>query len=380
MKKQIAILSALCLMQDWKNFGGDNFNYQGNGNNNRSMEDIINGLKSGSLDWKNFGYNANLSALGYNADVLNFMNYMGIGGGGNISGKSALNFNADSLNYGGVSDMTPQQLRQYLNSSVASGAMTTLKLRAFWTAGAGLSPAPVDVTFFASTFQAGTFNADGDLEFTNSNGDTATITCLTSQNGVNVTMEQIYDLLGSEPFQVAFIRMRPKTQAQLDYAIDILSASQFGSQKTNSINPDDWVDPDQYQLLRVDIPMNVSASKKQGWKWTIDEDQTGSGVSMTLFIPSTVDNTKLLAGQSQVRNLNNGNDPTFWNPAQATNNTIQSLATNPIVKSIMSSGVAPAMGKQMVLEVAKTVDLTNTGLNRPLGGNGGGVNTGGFGV
>ncbi len=307
------------------------------------IKNVIAGLVSGQLDWKN--YNPNTSALGYNADVQNFLNYMG------PAGLSALGFNADALNYNPPND--PEQLRQWLNSQVQSGAMTTYKLRVFYTPGDG-TPAPVDVTFFAMAFNDGVFDSAGNLVFTNTGGDTATIQGLTTHGqGRKVSIQTLFDLTKTEPFTLGFIRMRPKTQAQLDLAMDILSDSQYGSSGSNSIAPDDYVNPDQYQLLRVDVPMNTNCSQKQGFTWTIDEDQTGTGISMTLFIPKTIDPTKQLSGGPAVRNLNQGVNPPFYTPTAATGQ-INAIASNEAIKSIIASNVAPSMGQNMIATILKT--------------------------
>jgi hypothetical protein len=229
--------------------------------------------------------------------------------------------------------------------------MTTIKMKVFWTAGIGVEPGPVNVLFFDTTFFEGTFDGSGNLVFTNANGDTATVVCLTEKSpGVFITMKQLYSLTETEPFTIGFIRLRPKSVSQLDNAFSIVKDSQYGANATNSIAPDDYVDPYQYQLLRVDVPMNSHASKKHGFSWTINEDQTGNGVSMTLFIPKTIDPTKALSGQDPTRNLNSGVMPTFYMPsapsgsAQAANSlALGAIASHPAVQSMIKSNVNPAM-------------------------------------
>lgn len=307
-------------------------------------------------DWKYF--NENNSAMGYDADTLKFLNYMG---NGNIQkGMSALGYDADFKGYNMPSLGSQEAIRKYVNEAVASKAMTAIRLRVFYTAGVG-TPANVKITLFDSTFRSGgVFNSDGDLVFTNAGGDTATITCLTENgaDGRTVTMEQLYDMTETEPFMIGFVRLKVKTSAQFDFSMGIIKDGQWGGYGGNSITPDDYVDPDQFQLLRVDIPMNVMASRKSGFTWTIDEDQTGTGIGMTLFIPTTVDPTKALSGQNPVRILNDGVTNEFYMPSLPTNAgkpgqmaAITQAAISAPVKQIMSSSVDQATGQAMIRSI-----------------------------
>lgn len=327
------------------------------------IKDMINQMAAGSMNWKNFS--PNNSALGYDADIQNFLNFMG------YNGMSALGYDADIQNYGGNSALgangntsygapnaqDQKALGAWLNQQVNSGSMTTYKMKAFWTAGGGGTPAPVPVVFFDTTFNGGTFDGSGNLVFTNSNGDTATIVGLTERSpGVFTTMKQLFSLTETEPFKIGFIRLRPKSVSQLDNAFSIVKESQYGASGTNSMAPDDYVDPYQYQLLRVDVPMNCDASKKHGFGWTINEDQTGNGVSMTLFVPMTVDNTKPLSGQSSIRQLNSGVNPQFYMPAGpsgAMQSQLAAIASHPAVKNMMQANVQPTMLANMIKQLPK---------------------------
>lgn len=311
-----------------------------------NFEDLINQAHQGANNWRNFGGN------NFDADLNQFCNWAG------REGLTAFGFDADISNYGGDSALgylPPQNIMQdkkalgaWLDSQVSSGAMTTYKMRTFYTAGVGV-PASVDVTYFAEAFNTGTFSS-GDLVFTNAGGDTATIRGVTKNliSGT-VTMENFMFLTQTEPFTLGFIRMRAKSATQLENAMDIIDGTQFGGAKGNSITPDDYINPDQYQFLRVDVPFNIGISKKKGFKWTIDEDQTGTGVSFTLFIPTTLDPEKALKGESQVRVLNGGNIPPFSNPNMPANlgrpaqpsPKLIAMASNPLVKSIISNANIP---------------------------------------
>lgn len=309
-----------------------------------NFEDLI----SGSNNWKNMGGN------NFDADIMNFMNYLG------REGMSALGFDADISNYGGNSAfgfaMPSQDILQnksalagWLDAQVMAGTMTTYKMRSFYTPGGG-AHGPVDVTYFAQAFNTGTFSS-GDLVFTNATGDTATIRGVT-RNLISgtVTMENFMFLTQTEPFTLGFIRMRAKSADQLENAMDIIDGTQYGGAKGNSITPDDYIDPDQYQFLRVDVPMNVPISNKNGFKWTIDEDQTGKGVSFTLFIPTTYDPQKALKGENPTRVLNAGVVPPFFTPSNASGTgrpmgnvspKLIQMASNPLVKAVIGNKNIP---------------------------------------
>lgn len=307
-------------------------------------------------EWKYF--NANQSAMGFDADTLNFLNYMGNGNA--QRGMSALGYDADFKGYNAPNLGSQAEIRKYVNQMVDSKAMTAIRLRIFYTPGPGV-PANVSITLFDSVFRdGGVFSGGGDLVFTNAGGDTATITCLTENgpSGRRVTMEQLYEMVSTEPFMIGFIRLKVKTSAQFDFSMGIIKDGQYGGYGGNSITPDDYVDPDQYQLLRVDLPMNIMASKKSGFTWTIDEDQSGTGIGMTLFIPTTYDPTKALAGKDPVRVLNDGVTNEFYTPSVPTNagkpravSEIAQMAVSQPIKQIMSSSLDQATGQSMIRNI-----------------------------
>jgi len=326
-----------------------------------NQEKLIAELMTGKRDWKNFSYQRNKSALGYDADIKNFLGFFGPSG---LSALGFRNYDSDFKNfnndYGMPPGMTFAQRSAWLNDQVSSGAMTTSRIRLSYTAVAG-SPQDVDISLFASVFtvnaNAGVFNPDGDLVFTNAGGDFVTITCQTINGSGNqrVTMRQLYDMTLTQPFVIGFCRLDVKTQAQFGNPMGIILQGQFGGYSGNSIVPADFIDPYQYQLLRVDVPMNINASNQEGFSWTVDQDQTGTGIGMTLFIPQTLNPNKQLRGKNPVRMLNDGVIPNFQmpsgpaqNPQQEMAQAIQMVAADPQVKQIISSGVGTGMAQDLV--------------------------------
>lgn len=320
--------------------------------------------KQVNLDWKN--YSPNNSAMGFDADTMNFLNYMGFDG--NRGGKSALGYDSDFRTFNPfevANSMDQKQLRSWLQAQVASGAMTTSRLKIVYTA-VNVSPAPVDITVFNSTFQeGGVFNADGDLVFTNAGGDTATISCTTKNgpNGRTVTLEQLYKMTETQPFTIGFMRMVVQTQSQFTEDIGIVKDGQFGGYGGNSITPDDYVDPNQYQFLRVDVPMNVDASQQNGFTWTINEDQSSPGIAITLFITKTLNPNKQLGGQAPVRVLNEGMTNTFFTPSVPTGEVLSNIAQNPMIKNIISSGVQQDMGQNLIRTILNNPNISEASIN-----------------
>lgn len=338
-----------------------------------TFEEIIKNLQNRSMDWKNFGDNT--SAMGYDSDLFNFMKYMGFdsdlfgytgmaqgytGMAQGFDGITAMGANGLPSWMAGAPDPSDQKkLTGWLNKQVASGAMTTYRMRAFYTADPLGGVDPVSVTFFAGTFNDGTFASNGDLLFTNASGDVATLTGQTRNavNGKFINMRQLMDMMQTEPATLGFMRIRAKTVEQLGYDMGIIKNSQYGGALGNSIVPDDYDDPYQYQFTRVDVPMNVPLSRKDGFTWLIDADQTGNGIGMTMFIPTTLDNTKALQGKDPVRVLNGGQVPTFGTPTAPTSLQAfqtQALAVNPKVQAIIKNPMIPqSVGQQLIKTISK---------------------------
>lgn len=264
-------------------------------------------IEGGSNEFKNFMKSKNYDAdqRNFDADIQNYMR----DGVLNFNGVGAPNWTKDKQ---------------------ASANLTTYKVRIFYTPVAAV-PAPVQVTFFASAFNPGVFAANGDLVFTNAGGDTATIQGLTGTG----SFRSIMTILANEPFGIAFLRMLPQTSAQLFNPLIPFENTQWGGGSFNEITPDDYVNPDQQQLLRVDVPLNFVANQKRGLRWTINTTETiaGGGIGATFFVGETLNPTDALHNKPIVRNLGT-TQPFFTDvPAgQIRNLIMQKMEAKPVMR------------------------------------------------
>lgn len=309
---------------------------------------FLKGMQNNSMQFFNFGpQNSAFGADGQVteeelADAIMVLRNMG------WDGKSAFGFNADAMGFNAdamgfnqnpVFSQMPSgaaQVKAMLQQQVASGALTTFSMRAVYIPGPGPINNPVDVTFFRMNFNNGVFNPLGQLVFTNTTGDTVVVTGLTER------LDILFDIAKTEPFRIAYQRVTPKTQTQFDFSMDVLHNTQWKSGYFNTIEPRVYKDPYQFDQLEIDIPMNMLASRKDGWTWRIDTDQTGNGVSIVLFVSQTLDPSKALQGKPDVRNLNGGNINNFFTPSAPAAQLQQAIMTkelgnlskNPIIKGL----------------------------------------------
>ncbi len=291
---------------------------------------LISDLEDKSMQF--FNYSNNDSAFGYNA-AKQFFSYHGNTAFGYDA--DALNYDADALNFNnGASDGS-----KWTQEKIASANLTTFKCRVVWAlAAGGATSNPVDVVFFRSAFNTGTFDGSGNLVFTNAAGNTATI------RGLTVSMQTLMNITETEPFTIAFARISPKSVTQLDNPMTILKNTQWKSGAFNDIEPDTYIDTYQTQTLRVDVPFNIQVDKKRGFSWTIDPDQTVNGCGITFFVSSTFEPTKALQDKPAVRNLGNGAN-TFYTPnmpaAQLRQDImIKEIGAHPMVQSAIAAHTA----------------------------------------
>lgn len=138
---------------------------------------------------------------------------------------------------------------------------------------------PVSIQLFGTTFgNKPEFTDDGNLEFKNEQGDKVKVIGLTR------TMQSFYAITETEPFRLLFMRITAQTISQYENYIRIEQRTQWDSGKFNSVCPDDYNDPYQYQMLSVDVPINQTMDKKTGVFWDIDPLQIKPGIGIGLFI------------------------------------------------------------------------------------------------
>lgn len=238
-------------------------------------------------DLLNFMYTANPTAFGYDAN--------------------ALGYDANALNYSGPFPSGTQP--KWTQEAIAAANLTSFRCKVIWALGTGgLVKNPVDVTFFRSSFNTGVFNGSGDLVFTNAAGNTATI------KGMNISFQKLMQITETEPFNLAFARIAPKSTSQLLNTMQILENTQWGSFKGNELTPDDYLDPYQEQTLRIDVPFNMPIDRKHGFTWTIDSDQDGNGCGITFWVNTTLSPTNAVMNKPVVQQLGNGVQQAFYTP------------------------------------------------------------------
>lgn len=231
--------------------------------------------------------------------------------------NSFMNFNPDAGNWNpdagnvrgdeGILRIGGEVAAKWAQDKQASVNLATYRVSIFYTPVAAI-PLPVDIMLFATAYNTGVFAPNGDLVFTNAGGDTATIHGKSSVT----TFKALSDIVQTEPMGIEFLRIRPKSDSQLENPIKAINNSQFSSGSFNEISPDDYINPDQYQLLRVDVPLGYSVGKRKGLTWSVDQDQTGTGIGMVMFISGTLDPDMTLKNKPAVRNY--GATNSFFTP------------------------------------------------------------------
>ncbi len=264
----------------------------------QQLERIAQALEDESMDLQNFS--ANDSPLGFDSDF---------------------NFDQDWNEYG----------HAYTgNNTVAAAGQTTFDLTITSVGGA----VSTDITLFQSYFNTGTFVA-GDLVFVNG-ANTVTV------HGTTSTMQALMSQNTNSPFRINFVRMLPTTAAQLAEQMYFQKNSVFGGFQYNNLSPNTYIDPNQYQPLRVDVPTNFIVDSQKGIKWKI---LNGESILVTLFIDQVLDPTKELQGRDSVRNLRQDG---------ITGQPIRVLQTrNPI----MAGQVAPGMARAMSLNAGRPATI-----------------------
>lgn len=328
------------------------------------LQTLLAGLKNDSMQFHNFSDNK--TAFGYDDPAVQaLLSYLGYDGKTAFGyDADAMNYNADAMNYSDSNQNmwnNPYAANNWVKQQLSSSNLTTYKARVFYTPGPGPTFNPVTVTFFRGNFNSGTFNTRGDLVFTNTGGDTATIM------GLTTPMETLMSITETEPWTLAFIRMNPKSVTQLDNPIQITENTQWNSGKFNEINPDIYLSPDQYQTLRVDVPFNMPIDRKNGFTWDIDVDQTGTGTGLAMFVSNTLSPTKAIQNQPMVRSLGTMTPNRFYQPSAPAGQIrdaigmrdLSALANHPQVQQMMANH--PAIQNLMNNNKAKTLIPLLTG-------------------
>ncbi len=119
------------------------------------------------------------------------------------------------------------------------------------------------------------FSEDGSLVFVNAAGDPTTITCN------EVPYRAMLDMLMGGSFRIDKMRMTFKTVNQIAESITWRDKTFLGGEKQQTINPNNYFRPDQFQSLRVDVPVPIAIDRQKGLFFRVLGEET---ISITFFI------------------------------------------------------------------------------------------------
>lgn len=159
------------------------------------------------------------------------------------------------------------------------------------------SGANVEVEFFGTDFNNGVITGSS-LVFTNNFGDTGTIT------GNTANFVAFQNQIRYAPLRVAYFRMNPQTSAQFNTVLTFRKDSVLGGFKGNTLTPNDFLTPEQFQLLRVDVPVNAPFNGERRMIMQLLATETTPGTNMIFWISQLEQNIRRLQGKNSVIQMN----------------------------------------------------------------------------
>lgn len=229
----------------------------------RGLERIINSIEDEIGDYNNYD-----SALDYAEEEESVLDY-----------DSALDYYEEDSIMSMVGDPRKHGLSNYSTRTIYED-----------NSGSGAS---VEVEFFGTDFNVGN-EVGASLVFTNNFGDTGTIT------GITANFIAFQNQLRYAPFRVAYARMSPQDQAQFQELLTFRKDSVLGGFKGNTITPNDYLTPEQFQLLRVDIPMNAPFNGERRMLMNLLSTETVPGVNIIFWISQLEQNIRKLQNKPSV--------------------------------------------------------------------------------
>jgi hypothetical protein len=119
------------------------------------------------------------------------------------------------------------------------------------------------------------FEENGDMVFTDPAGDKTTISCTT------VPYRALLEATMNGSFRIDTIRATFSSSNQIAQSIIHRDRTILGGTRENNINPNDYFRPDQFQSLRVDIPVGLSIDRQKGLFLPI---LANNSINMTVFV------------------------------------------------------------------------------------------------
>jgi hypothetical protein len=119
------------------------------------------------------------------------------------------------------------------------------------------------------------FLENGDLRITDAAGDPTIISCTT------VPYRALLEATMNGSFRIDTIRATFSSSNQIAQSIIHRDRTILGGTRENNINPNDYFRPDQFQSLRVDIPVGLSIDRQKGLFFPV---LANNSINMTVFV------------------------------------------------------------------------------------------------
>lgn len=191
---------------------------------------------------------------------------------------------------------------------------------------------PVEVDLFGTDFNTGTIVGDT-YQYTNGT-DTVTV------SGRTGNFVAFMNRLRYAPFNIAWARLNPQDAAQFGQEITFRKDSVYGAFDGNTLLPEEYFSPEQFQALRVDVPMNFKVNSERRLIFNVGNTETGTGYNITFWINGRIDETAMLDGKSPVLDMTaQGLQPS--RPSQPLSQVIQMQA--PPISAIRPSSTPVIM-------------------------------------
>ena len=188
-------------------------------------------------------------------------------------------------NYAGVYTPPALGVAQY---GVTPNGLTTFDLTIIHAPSG--APAAINISLFEALYNGGTF-VNGNLVFTTAGG-TVTI------SGTTQKFQALMERSKTQPFRIAFIRMKSLQTAQQANPFTLANTSVWGASQTNNISPATYKDAYQQDPLTVDVPVDFTVDSDRGIRLLVN---TSEDLNITLFIDLFRNPTEILRGNEPLR-------------------------------------------------------------------------------
>ena len=187
---------------------------------------------------------------------------------------------------------------------------------------------PVEVELFGTDFNTGV-QVGASLVFTNQNTDTATVT------GRTANFIAFQNRLRYANFRIKFARLNPVDAAQFSEQIRYQMDSVYGGGKFNTQLPEEYFTPEQFQSLRVDVPMGYRVDSERRIITDVGATEVAPGYNITFWIDALENSVRKLQGKPSVINMG-GQGIQQSSPSISTREALNKLITLEKVKAKVS--------------------------------------------